>query len=175
MDLKKSVRTIKGFPVEGINFRDITTLLKDSDAFAQSIDQLAEVAKDFEFDVILGIEARGFILGAPLAYKLNKGFIPVRKTGKLPAATIKKSYGLEYGNDAVEIHEDAIFEGLKVLLVDDLLATGGTMRAVVDMVRSAGAKPVAAIFLIELSDLNGKDKIEDIPVKSIMKFTEDEE
>ncbi len=157
MDLKSKIREIDGFPIEGINFKDITTLLKDSEAFHSVIEEMAKLVKDIDFDVIVSPEARGFIVGVPLAYHLNKPFIPVRKPGKLPAKTVQCTYELEYGTDTLEIHEDAIKDNMKVLIADDLLATGGTVKAIVELIQKMGGSVEAAVFTMELDFLNGKD------------------
>lgn len=169
MNLKEKIREIPDFPVPGILFKDITTLLKDGPAFREAIDALAELVKELEIDVVVGPEARGFIVGAPLAYKLGVGFVPVRKSGKLPAETLQASYQLEYGNDSLEIHRDAISPGMKVLVVDDLLATGGTIASAVDLVRQLGGQVTGVAFLIELTFLDGKDKLAGLPVFSLIK------
>lgn len=170
MDLKSKIRVIEDFPKEGISFKDITTLLKDKEVFQETINQLAEAVEDLDFDYILGIEARGFIVGAPLAYKLNKGFVPVRKPGKLPGEVIEKSYDLEYGSNSIEIHADVLSEGDKVLVLDDLLATGGTALAATKLVEATGAEVVCVGFLIELTDLKGMDLLKDYKTFSIVKF-----
>lgn len=158
-EVKEKIRNIKDFPKDGIIFRDITTALKDAKTLVKMIDFLCESFKDEEIDYIVGLESRGFIFGMPVAYKLNAGFIPVRKPNKLPAKTIKESYTLEYGTDALEIHEDALTKGDKVLIVDDLLATGGTAVAACNLVSRTGADIVGCAFLIELNDLKGRDKL----------------
>jgi adenine phosphoribosyltransferase len=168
MHLKEKIREIPDFPVPGILFKDITTLLKDGPAFREAIDALAELVKELEIDVVVGPEARGFIVGAPLAYKLGVGFVPVRKTGKLPAETLQASYQLEYGNDSLEIHRDAISPGMKVLVVDDLLATGGTIASTVDLVTQLGGQVTGVAFLIELTFLDGKGKLAGLPVFSLI-------
>jgi adenine phosphoribosyltransferase len=168
MDLANSVRVIHGFPHAGIVFRDITTLLHDGDALAESIDRIAQKLDGLEFDFIVGPESRGFIFGVPVACKLHKGFIPVRKKGKLPFHTVSKSYGLEYGSAVIEMHRDAVEPGQKVVIVDDLLATGGTARAVADMLEEVGARVVALVFLIELSELNGRTLLDGFNVSSII-------
>lgn len=170
MDLKNMIRNIKDFPKEGINFKDITPVLKDKKAFKQCIDEMAEQIKDKDIDLIVGPEARGFLIGAPLAYKLGVGFVPVRKPGKLPAETIKHEYELEYGTDVLEMHKDAIKPGQKVLVVDDLLATGGTVYSIINMVESLGGKVVGVHFFIELEFLNGRDMISEYEVQSLIKF-----
>ncbi len=160
-DVKAKIRAIKDFPKEGIIFRDITTGIKDAQTMKFMVDYLCEQYKDIRIDYIAGIESRGFIFGMPMAYKLNCGFIPIRKPNKLPAKTISESYGLEYGQDTIEIHEDAIEKGANVLIVDDLLATGGTAKAACNLVKRAGGNLVGIAFLIELNDLNGRKKLGD--------------
>lgn len=169
MDFKEKIRSIKDYPKEGITFRDITTLLKDGEAFREAIDAMKDLVKDEAIDKIVGIEARGFILGAPLAYDLGVGFVPIRKPGKLPADTHSAEYELEYGSDTVEMHVDAIEKGEKVLIVDDLLATGGTGSAAVEICKNAGADVIGCLVLIELDGLNGRDKMP-VPVYSLMEF-----
>ncbi|MDO5724755.1 MAG: adenine phosphoribosyltransferase [Tissierellia bacterium] len=170
MSIKSKIRSIKNYPKEGIVYRDITTLLKDKEGYKDTIDTLTEIAKEYDVDLVLGIEARGFIVGAPVAYNLNCGFVPVRKSGKLPMDTLNGTYELEYGHDELEIHIDAIEKGQKVIILDDLLATGGTSRCVAEMVEKLGGKIEAFIFLSELSDLNGRKEIEKYDVRSIIKF-----
>lgn len=170
MNLKEKIREINDYPVEGVGFKDITTLLKDAQAFRQAIDAMVDLTRHLDFDVVLAAEARGFIVGAPLAYALEKSFVPVRKPGKLPAKAIRREYELEYGRDFLEIHEDAIKPGDKVLIVDDLLATGGTSAAIKDMVLSIGAEMVGYLYLIELDFLEGRKKLGDYPVMSIIHF-----
>jgi len=168
--LKKHIRSIPDFPKAGILFKDITTLLKNKAAFKKAIDSLAKAVKGKKIDYVLSIESRGFIFGAALAYKLGAGFVPVRKKGKLPAETICATYSLEYGTDTLEMHKDAIRPNSKILIVDDLLATGGTMQAVVQMAEKAQAKISGIIFLIELCDLKGREKLKGYPVHSILKY-----
>ncbi|KAF5040446.1 Adenine phosphoribosyltransferase [bioreactor metagenome] len=170
MDLKEKIRVIDGFPVDGISFKDITTLLKDAGALNECINQMAERFKDTQVDIIVGPESRGFILATPLAYVMNTGFVPVRKPGKLPGETIKYEYSLEYGMDSLEIHKDAIKPGQKVLIIDDLLATGGTMFAAAKLVEKLGGDVVGLGFLIELEDLNGREKLSDYKVESLVKY-----
>ena len=170
MDLKKIIRDIPDFPKPGIMFRDITTLLMDAGAYAYSIDEMARLLDGYDYTLILGPESRGFIFGAPLAYKLGKGFIPVRKAGKLPHEVIKKDYALEYGNATIEIHKDAIKPGQRVLVADDLLATGGTSKAIVDMVKEVGGIVAALVFMIELTDLKGRDALSGENVLSLVKY-----
>lgn len=170
MDLKEKIRVIEGFPKEGISFKDITTLVADGEAFKESIDRIVEHLKDKNVDVILGPEARGFIFGVPVAYALGVGFVPVRKKGKLPAETVSVDYSLEYGVDVLEIHKDAIKKGQRVAIVDDLLATGGTVEAVAKLVEKVGAEVVALDFAIELTELKGRDKLEGYEVMSLLQY-----
>lgn len=169
MELKDTIRAIENYPKEGVIFRDITTLLKDKDAFEKAVDEMAAKI-DEDVDKIIGIEARGFILGAALAYKLNKGFVPVRKPGKLPWDKLSESYDLEYGQDSIEIHKDAIDSGEKVVIVDDLLATGGTSKACLKLVRSLGGEVSSLLFLIELEGLKGRDLLKGEKVLSVIKY-----
>ena len=168
--LKKYIRSIPDFPKQGILFRDITTLLKNKAAFKKSIDDLAKIVKGKKIDCVVAVESRGFIFGAALAYKLGAGFIPVRKKGKLPAETISADYALEYGTDSLFMHKDALQPGSKVLIVDDLLATGGTAAAVCQMIGQLKAKISGIIFLIELCDLKGRDKLKNYPVYSLIRY-----
>ena len=170
MDLKEKIRVIEGFPKEGISFKDITTLVADGEAFKESIDRIVEHLKDKNVDVILGPEARGFIFGVPVAYALGVGFVPVRKKGRLPAETVSVDYSLEYGVDVLEIHKDAIKKGQKVAIVDDLLATGGTVEAVAKLVEKVGAEVVALDFAIELTELKGRDKLEGYEIMSLVQY-----
>lgn len=170
MDLKEKIRVIEGFPKEGISFKDITTLVADGEAFKESIDRIVEHLKDKNVDVILGPEARGFIFGVPVAYALGVGFVPVRKKGKLPAETVSVDYSLEYGVDVLEIHKDAIKKGQKVAIVDDLLATGGTVEAVAKLAEKVGAEVVALDFAIELTELKGRDKLEGYEIMSLVQY-----
>lgn len=163
VDVKSKIRDIKDFPKEGIIFRDITTALKDAETLRVIVDYLCEQFKDEKIDYIAGIESRGFILGMPMAYKMGIGFVPVRKPNKLPAATYSQEYSLEYGTDKIEIHQDAFPQGAKVLVVDDLLATGGTAEAACKLVKKAGANLVGTAFLIELTALKGREKLVDSP------------
>lgn len=164
------IRNIPDFPKKGILFRDITTLLKDKKAYKQAIDALAAKYKEKKIDAIVAVESRGFIFGSTLAYKLGAGFIPVRKKGKLPAKTNSVTYELEYGTDTLEIHHDAIKENERILIVDDLLATGGTVKAVTELVGQLKGKIIGIAFLIELTGLNGKDKLKGLPVFSLIKY-----
>jgi adenine phosphoribosyltransferase len=168
--LKALVRTVPDFPKPGILFYDITTLLKDKTGFAKLIDALASHYIERKVDLVLGIEARGFIFGPALAYRLNAGFVPVRKPGKLPAAVARVSYDLEYGSDALEIHKDAIQPGERVVLVDDLLATGGTMEATVKLVKQLGGEIVGLAFAVELDFLKGRDRFKDFDVFSLLHY-----
>lgn len=158
-DVKDKIRNINDFPKPGIIFRDITTALKDAETLKVMIDYICELLKEEKIDYVVGMESRGFIFGMPVAYKLDAGFIPIRKPNKLPAKTLKESYSLEYGTDMLEIHEDALKPGDKVLIIDDLLATGGTASAACNLVKKTGAQIVCCAFVIELLDLNGRDKL----------------
>ncbi len=170
-NVKSKIRDVADFPKEGIIFRDITTALKDADTLRVMIDYLCEQFKDTKIDYIAGIESRGFIFGMPMAYKLNAGFVPIRKPKKLPAATYSQEYELEYGTDKIEVHQDAFEKGANVLIVDDLLATGGTAEAACKLVKKTGANLVGIAFLIELTDLNGREKLTDAPkVISMLKY-----
>ena len=170
MDLKDKIRTIPNWPIKGVMFRDITTLLQDPEAFRAACDTLYERYKDMEIDKIVAIDARGFVFGAVLAYKLDVGFIPVRKEGKLPHKTISESYTLEYGENVVEIHEDAIEKGEKILVVDDLIATGGTIGAATRLVEKLGGDIVECVFIVELPDLKGREKIKDYKIHTLTEF-----
>lgn len=172
MDLKSVIRTIPNWPKKGVMFRDITTLLKDAYAFNYVIDQFYERYKNEHIDFVAGIESRGFILAGAIAHRLHRGFIPIRKEGKLPAKTEKEHYELEYGKAAVEVHIDAVPKGSKVLLVDDLAATGGTCVAAINLIRKLGGEVVECAFIIELPDLHGREKIEKKGCKvfSLVKF-----
>jgi len=170
VNLKETIRVIENFPKEGISFKDITTLIGDGEALKESIDQIVKHLQDKKIDLIVGPEARGFIFGVPVAYVLGVGFIPVRKPGKLPGETISVNYGLEYGEDQLQIHKDAIKPGQRVAIVDDLLATGGTVEGVVKLIEQAGGEVVSLDFLIELTELNGKDKFKGYDVLSLVKY-----
>jgi adenine phosphoribosyltransferase len=169
-DLKDFIRDVPDFPKEGIIFKDITTLLKNSEALSIAIDQLYDKVKEMKIDKVIGIESRGFIFAPVIAYKLNAGFIPVRKPGKLPAEVVSESYELEYGTDTLEMHKDAIEKGDKVLIADDLIATGGTAKAVCKMVEKMGGEVVALEFLIELEFLKGREKLEKYNLISLIKY-----
>jgi adenine phosphoribosyltransferase len=170
VEVRDWIRDIPDFPKPGVQFKDITPLLSNPDAFRTAIDQLEEHFRDRGVDVIAAAEARGFIFGAPLAVRMNAGFVPIRKPGKLPYATIAQEYLLEYGADSLEIHSDALAPGRRVLLIDDVLATGGTMRACCDLVQSTGAKLIACAFVIELSFLGGRAKLEPSEVFSLITY-----
>lgn len=170
MDLASKIRVVPDFPVEGIFFRDITTLLQDRAAFHAAIAELHQQVRDLAVEVVVGMESRGFIFAAPLAYLLGVGLVPVRKLGKLPAETLSAEYELEYGTNTLEIHRDAIQPGQRVLIVDDLLATGGTVAATVDLVRQLGGVVVGAAFLIELEGLGGRGRMDSHPVISLLSF-----
>jgi adenine phosphoribosyltransferase len=167
-ELRAKIRDIKDFPTEGILFRDITTLLKDAAAWESVIDHLASLYRSIQLDVVVGVESRGFIFGGALAHQLRAGFVPVRKRGKLPARTIEEEYALEYGRDVLAIHEDAIHRGERVLAVDDLLATGGTMSATLRLIERLGGVIVGAAFLIELGFLGGRSRLKGYPLESLI-------
>jgi adenine phosphoribosyltransferase len=170
MNLKSLIREIPDFPKPGILFRDITTLLQTPDGLSHTVELLANQAHPLAPDYIAGIESRGFIFGVPLAYKLGIGFVPIRKPGKLPAATHGVEYALEYGTDTLEIHQDAFPVGSRVLIVDDLLATGGTAAAAVQLVQTAGAELAGLSFVIELCELNGRQKLPDTAISSLIEY-----
>lgn len=170
MDFRNSIRVIPDFPQAGISFKDITTLLKDGDAYRGAIDELKALVSHLQIDLIAGPEARGFVVGAPLAYALGVGFVPIRKSGKLPYETIEVGYDLEYGKDTLAVHTDAIKPGQNVLIADDLLATGGTIATSVSLVEQLGGKVVGAAFLIELVQLAGRNKLTDIEVYSLLTY-----
>ncbi len=171
--LEDYIRSVPDFPQKGVLFRDITSVLQDAEGLRLAIDTIEDCVKDEEFDVIVGPESRGFIFGVPVAYNLNKPFIPVRKKGKLPCETISQDYALEYGTAEVEIHKDAIRPGQKVLIIDDLLATGGTIEAVIKLVERLGGEVVKLCFLIELVDLGGRDRLEKYNVSSAVQYEGD--
>jgi len=170
MDLKSLIRNIPDFPKPGIVFRDITTLLRHPEGLQYTIDTLAEKCADLGADYIVGMESRGFIFGAPLAYKLNTGFIPVRKPGKLPAAVHSVEYELEYGSDRLEIHQDAIEPGCRILIVDDVIATGGTAGATARLIEQAGCELVGFAFIIELRALQGRDRLPEVPIVTLVDY-----
>ncbi len=173
MDLQDYIRSIPNFPTEGIIFRDITTLLKEPDAFREAVEALSEPFEDDRVDQVVAAEARGFIFGGAVACRLGAGFVPIRKPGKLPAETIERTYQLEYGSDTLTVHKDAISAGDRVLVLDDLLATGGTIKACCDLVKELGGEVVACAFLIELSALGGREQIKDYPVLALIDFPEE--
>lgn len=164
------IRNVPDFPKEGIQFKDITTLIKDGELFAEVVDQLYLPFKEHEIQKVVGIESRGFIFGAALSYKLNAGFVPIRKPGKLPAEKLSASYELEYGTDSIEIHKDAILPGENVIVVDDLLATGGTAKAACELIEKLSGNIIGISFLIELTELKGRDKLKNYPVHSLLTF-----
>ncbi|EPR13172.1 adenine phosphoribosyltransferase [Ruminiclostridium papyrosolvens] len=171
MNFKDKLRHVMDFPKEGIDFIDITTVLQDPESFRACMDTFRTLAdKMGDFDIIVGSESRGFIFGAPLAYHMNKGFVPVRKKGKLPYKTVREEYDLEYGKDVLEMHSDAIRPGQRVLIVDDLLATGGTTQANIRLVEKLGGEVAGIVYFIELISLNGRDKLKGYKVDSIVKF-----
>ena len=171
-DLKATVRTIPDYPKPGILFRDITTLLADARAFRRSVDELVQPWAGNKIDKVAGIEARGFILGGAVAHQLSAGFVPIRKKGKLPHKSVRVAYSLEYGIDEMEMHEDGVTKGERVILVDDLIATGGTATAAVQLLRQMGAEIVAAVFMVDLPDLGGADKLRNmgVTVRTLMTF-----
>lgn len=169
-DLAAYIRDVPNFPKKGIVFRDITTLLKDGVAFREAVDQLAAAVRGLEIDAVVGMESRGFIFAAPLAYLLGVGFVPVRKLGKLPAKTLSVEYDLEYGSNTLEIHADALAAGSRALVVDDLLATGGTVSATIDLVERLDASVVATAFLVELLFLRGRDRLEGRKVITLISY-----
>lgn len=170
MNLKDKIRSIENYPQEGVIFRDITTLLKDAEGMKEAIDKMQEKLDGVDFDLVLGPESRGFIFGMPVAYNLGKGFVPVRKAGKLPAEVLSKEYALEYGTATIEIHKDAVQPGQKVVIVDDLLATGGTAKAIVEMVEEMGAEVAAMLFLIELDFLEGRKVLPGRRIESVIHY-----
>ncbi|TCT27096.1 adenine phosphoribosyltransferase [Melghiribacillus thermohalophilus] len=170
MDYKKYITVVPDWPEKGIRFKDITTLMDKGDVFKSAIDEIVEYAKEKEIDIVVGPEARGFIVGCPVAYALEVGFAPVRKDGKLPREVIKVDYGLEYGKDILTMHKDAIKPGQRVLITDDLLATGGTIEATIQLVEELGGVVAGCAFLIELSYLNGREKLKGYDVLTLMQY-----
>ncbi|SHH38637.1 adenine phosphoribosyltransferase [Clostridium grantii] len=170
MNLKDKIRIVENFPKEGISFKDITTILQDGEAFRSCIDEIVNYLKDKNIDVIVGPEARGFLFGTPVAYELGIGFVPVRKKGKLPSETIEVEYQLEYGTDILQVHKDAIKPGQRVAIVDDLLATGGTIESAAKLVEKIGGKVVTMNFVVELTDLKGRDKLNDYDVQTLVEY-----
>ncbi|AEI44924.1 adenine phosphoribosyltransferase [Paenibacillus mucilaginosus] len=170
MNFKEYIRVIEDFPQPGISFKDITTLLADGKVYSEVIRELAKRLEGQQIDLIAGPEARGFVIGAPLAVALGVGFVPIRKSGKLPSNTIEADYALEYGKDKLAMHDDAIKPGQKVLIADDLLATGGTIATSINLVKQLGGEVVGAAFLIELQELNGRDRLDGIDVISLVQY-----
>lgn len=168
--LEEYVRSIPDFPEEGIIFRDVTSVLQDADGLHLAIDLMQEKVRDLDFDVVVGPESRGFIFGVPIAYNLRKPFVPVRKKGKLPCETVSVEYDLEYGSAVIEIHKDSIKPGQKVLIVDDLMATGGTIEAIIKLVEGLGGEVVGTVFLMELAGLKGREKLKDVRVDSVIVY-----
>lgn len=166
--IEEYVRSIPDFPEEGIIFRDVTSILEDADGLQLAIDLVQEKIGDLEFDVVVGPESRGFIFGVPVAYNLHKSFVPVRKKGKLPCETVSMEYELEYGSAVIEMHKDSIKPGQKVVIIDDLMATGGTIEAIVKLVESLGGEVVKIVFLMELAGLNGRDKLGEYDMDSVI-------
>jgi adenine phosphoribosyltransferase len=171
-EIKAAIRTIPDYPKPGIMFRDITTLLGDARAFRRTVDELVQPWAGSKIDKVAGIEARGFILGGAVAHQISAGFVPIRKKGKLPHATVRMAYALEYGTDEMEIHADALVKGERVILVDDLIATGGTAEGAVKLLRQLGAEVVAACFIVDLPELGGADKLRkmNVPVRTLVEF-----
>lgn len=170
MDLKEKIDVFEGFPKEGISFKDINSLIKDPEAYKEMIDLLVEKTKDLGANKVVSTESRGYILGCPLAYALGTGFVPARKPGKLPGEIISEDYSLEYGTDSIEMQESGIEEGDKVIVIDDLLATGGTLKATVDLVNQLGGEVVSVLTLIELTDLKGRELLKDYPYDSFIQY-----
>ena len=170
MDLKDKIRSIEDYPQKGVIFRDITTLLKDAEGLRDAVDAITASLADVSFDLVLSPESRGFIFGMPVAYNMGKGFVPVRKAGKLPAETISKEYELEYGKATIEIHKDAIKPGQKVVIVDDLMATGGTAEAMIKLIEGLGGEVVEVLCLIELMGLKGREKLKGYKVDSVIQY-----
>lgn len=170
MNLYSLVRDVKDFPKEGILFKDITTLLQNGEGLVEAIDQMAGKLEGTDFDLVVGPEARGFIFGVPIAYLLKKGFVPVRKPGKLPYDCISQTYDLEYGSSTIEMHVDSVQKGQKVVIIDDLLATGGTTKAIIDLVEKMGGVVEKVVFLIELEGLNGRELLKGYDIESILQY-----
>jgi adenine phosphoribosyltransferase len=169
-DIKCKIRSIPHFPIENVTFRDITTLMQDAEAFHEACERFYEHFKDLKIDKVIGIDARGFVFGSVLAYKLNVGFVPVRKKGKLPYKTISEKFSLEYGTGEMEIHSDAINKGERVVIIDDLIATGGTVSAAIKLVERLGGVIVECAFLVELPDLKGREKLKDRKIYTMVEF-----
>lgn len=170
MDLKQYVTTVEGWPKEGISFKDITSLMDNGPAYKYATNQIVKFAQEIGAEIVVGPEARGFIIGCPVAYALEIGFAPVRKEGKLPREVVRQEYGLEYGTDVLTMHKDAIKPGQRVLIADDLLATGGTVEATVKLIEQLGGEVAGCAFLIELKDLKGRDKLEGFPIKTLIEY-----
>jgi len=170
MDLKALIRDVKDFPKEGIIFKDITTVLQDPEGLRNSVDAMQKVLEDVDFEIVIGPESRGFIFGVPLAYNMNKGFVPVRKAGKLPYKTESIEYSLEYGTATIEMHTDSIKPGDRVVVIDDLLATGGTSKAMIELIEKLGGVVVKMVYLIELTFLDGREVIGDYDITSIIQY-----
>jgi adenine phosphoribosyltransferase len=170
MDFKQHIRVVPDFPQPGISFKDITTLLNDGEKYRMAINEIKDMISHLNIDLIAGPEARGFVVGAPLAYALGVGFVPIRKKGKLPFSTIDVSYGLEYGQDTLSMHTDAIKPGQNVLIADDLLATGGTICSSIELVQKLGGNVIGTAFMIELAELHGRDKLNDIDIYTLMTY-----
>ena len=170
MDLREFIRDVPDFPTPGIMFKDITTLLKDPSAYRQSLDEMTEAFQNERVDVVVGIESRGFIFGAPIADRLKAGFVLARKLGKLPSRTIAAEYALEYGTNTIEMHQDSILPGQRVLIADDLLATGGTVQAAAQLVEQLGGQVVGLVFLIELKFLKGRDRVSNYPIVALIDY-----
>ncbi|WP_347862680.1 adenine phosphoribosyltransferase [Salimicrobium sp. PL1-032A] len=170
MDYKEHIAIVEDWPKEGVQFKDITPLMDNGPAFKSAVDDIVDYAKKRDIDIVVGPEARGFIVGCPVSYALEIGFAPVRKEGKLPRETIKVDYGLEYGDDVLTIHKDAIKPGQRVLIIDDLLATGGTIEATINLVEQLGGEVAGCAFLIELKYLNGREKLEDYDILTLMDY-----
>lgn len=170
MNFEDYIATVEGFPQEGISFKDITPLLKDKDAFKAACLELANFARELGATIVVGPESRGFIFGCPIAYELNVGFVPVRKPGKLPRETVQVDYALEYGTNTLCMHADSVKAGDKVVIVDDLLATGGTIEASIKLIESLGAEVVGVLFVIELDALKGREKLKNIPIKVLLHY-----
>ena len=169
--LEEYVRSIPDFPEKGIIFRDVTSVLQDADGLHLAIDGIQDILKDVDFDVVVGPESRGFIFGVPVAYNMHKAFVPVRKKGKLPCETISQEYALEYGTATIEMHKDSIKPGQRVVIIDDLIATGGTTEAIIKLVEELGGKVVKIAFLMELEGLKGRDKLAGYDVDSVIKYS----
>jgi adenine phosphoribosyltransferase len=170
VNLKEKIRIVEDFPKEGISFKDITTILQDGEVFKSCIDEMVNYLKDKNIDVIVGPEARGFLFGTPVAYQLGIGFVPVRKKGKLPSETIEVEYQLEYGTDILQVHKDAIKPGQRVAIVDDLLATGGTIESAAKLVEKIGGKVVSMNFVVELTDLKGRERLNDYEIQTLVEY-----